>query len=230
MNDRLPYSCTSSEADRDRFLDGDPRDDLREYLDHLADCVSCRSQHRAAIRMIEGVTEFPAVAPPPDLAARIFAAVQADRARPASRREFSSRRIAYVVAASLFVFAATGIGWFVGPKLMTVTEGIVRAPKREAPALASAAPMKLKDRLSSAGSAFLARTQKATSKTIPNIPLSRALTANTPSTSNETLSTIDQVGSGASSTLAPIASSTRRMFDLFRRELPALDPNVKPNS
>jgi hypothetical protein len=230
MNDRLPYSCASSEADRDRFLDGEPPDDLREYLDHLADCVACRSQHRAAIRMIEGLAAFPAIAPPPDLAARIFAAVQADRATPASRREVSSRRIAYVVAASLFVFAATGIGWFISPKLMKVTEGVVHAPKREAPAFASAAPLKLKDRLSSAGSAFLARTQKATSKTIPNIPLSQALTTTAPRTANETLATIDQVGSGASSTIAPIASSTRRMFDLFRRELPALDPNVKPNS
>lgn len=229
-NYRPPYSCSSSDLDRNRFLDGDPHDDLREYLDHLADCGPCRRLHRAAIRATELFADLPPITPSPDFADRIFAAVQADRARPKPSRKLLSRRNAFALAASLFICTFIGLSWFVGTRTVPIAEGVIRGPEREAPALVSVVPMKLKDRISSAGSAFLARTQQATTATIPNIPLSNALTGKAFADTTPTLSTIDRVGSGASSTIAPIATSTRRMIDLFRRELPGAGPNLKPNS
>jgi hypothetical protein len=222
------YRCSDSEADRNRFLDGETRDSLADYFRHLNGCSTCRALHQMSEKMVQALAQPKPIFVPVDLASRILAQAQVQRqTKPEPKKGNWNRFLA--IAASLLVMGL--IAWVASNRNSTVPvrENLVRGKVVENRDLASNTPIKLRDRLSQAGSNLLNRTQRATSESIPNLPLANVFSSPPKNPEPATL-TIDQLGSGASSTLRPITDSTRRAINLFRRELPALDPNLKPNS
>lgn len=234
-------NCLACQELLHHYLDREPVLDRAALDQHLAGCADCRSWHGAAQRLEKGLARRVPAPAPVDLTGRIVARVLADqRARLRLRRRVSLLVAgAAAVAASLLVLAA--LGYFRRPADGGLTPSpdpeIVenKPPKVEEP---PAAPS-LQDSVAEASEAVASLTRRAADEAVgptrllwPVVSAAPPLDdpAQLPPPFDPTARSLREAGQGITTGLEPVASSARRAFGLFLREIPAADPGDKSGS
>jgi predicted anti-sigma-YlaC factor YlaD len=215
-------NCPEAQAWLQRRLDGEAPDGAA-LEGHLAACPACREAHAAAQRLLDGLRRRVAPQPPADLVGRIVTGVLADRARRRLRR-----RLLYGAGLSTALAAAVLLAvWLVSPARPrpggtdsgTVAGGSV-PPKAAVPSL--------QDQVSAAGLAVAALTRRAADETVGttrlllpdvSLPAAREPEPAAPAPGDSARS-LQEVKQGVSAGFEPVATSARRAFSLFFRELP----------
>jgi hypothetical protein len=213
-------SCRAYHDLLQRVLDGDPVADRATLERHLGECPACRELHAAADRLQRGLRLLTPPRPPAALAARLSAAVLADRR--ARRRTWLRRYVGLALAAAACLLAAflTKPFWLGGPN---------RDPERHPapPEMARNNPPErtptLRASMEEAGTAVASLTARTAAKTwgptrklltaLPEVRVAPPFDPSAVSMREATLS----VREG----LEPVTNSARRAVDLLLRELPA---------
>lgn len=184
---------------------------------HVATCAECRSFRRGLRQLAEAARRSPCPAPPADFAARVTAAVLADRPRRTAPPHRTWLRPLLALAAALLVGA--GIltwRWF------------TPAPTH-APAVVQLPPVPdLRESMREAGDALTALGSRTADEVVAS---TRKLI---PSVTPPTLPTLDpmgplgappgralaQAGQTVAEGLEPVTNSAQRAFNLFLRDVP----------
>src|SRR5947209_1416504 len=213
-------NCVESHELLQRGLDGDGAALAKEELAaHLALCPACRELHRAAQRLLDGLSHVAPPRPPADLAERICQQVLVERSR---RRRWRRRLTTAALAASLLLLAsAIYLAVQTGSRIPPSAALAERKHSPDSPSLHR--------HLEEAGLAVVALTRRTADETmdqtkfllpvsLPDASLSDALALG--QALESPAQSLRELQEGMSAGLEPVATSARRAVDLFWRELP----------
>src|SRR5262245_56198560 len=99
-------NCLECQEMLQERLDGHAPADSPDAEAHLAQCATCRDQHAAALRLLEGMKEMPKPTPPPGFAQALASTVINDRRQRRDklrRRLFVTAALAASIILTLFV-------------------------------------------------------------------------------------------------------------------------------
>jgi predicted anti-sigma-YlaC factor YlaD len=203
-----------------------PEEPPSSLAEHLAACSKCRAWHAAAGLLRTGLPRVSPPPLPPGLADRVTVQVLADRRKGQRRRLRLAGAIA--LAASIALVLLTGRG----------PTSLMKSDRTQAklarPGGTEPIPS-IRQTMADAGSAVALLTARTVDHAVDQ---TRVLL---PSVDESVLPPMDLVsleppgpslseaGQGVSAGLEPVAVSARRAFALFRRELPPLKPEKKPD-
>ncbi|HKI30844.1 MAG TPA: hypothetical protein VKA46_03050 [Gemmataceae bacterium] len=197
---------------------------------HLAHCPECRAMDGAARRLLAGLLSTPAPTPPGGLTERVVAAALADRRQRLRWR----RRVAFVagglaVAASLLLTVLLTGSPGRSPKVVDLTGPGTSTRNQDEPS-----PPSLNDNMAEATSAVASLARKTADETVsngqllvPSVPLGMPAEEALAPPLDPPAQSLRQAGQGVATGLEPVATSARRAFDLFLRDMPPVTPEAK---
>ncbi len=203
-------------------MDGEPiaADALEQ---HLNECASCRDQHLAAQRLLEGLKELPAITPDPGFARALAATIIQDRRQ---RRDKTRRRVflTAALAASVMLILFAAYYWF--PRTPTETIVVKDQPKKQAPPIKEKTPEQI-EKAPEPRSPLTPMMDRWADATRNHAKVMLAATnldvvENLPAVDN--LPPIDpgvrEASQEVSDGVRTVTRNARRAFDFFARELP----------
>ncbi|MBI1916780.1 MAG: hypothetical protein HYS12_18900 [Planctomycetes bacterium] len=214
-----------ADLDRGTRATGSPSPLSAALAGHLAACDTCQRLLTAAQSLRRGLSLLAPPAVPAELLDRVVGAVLTDR-RHRQRQRF---RLAGTLA-----LAASGLVIALAGQLLPRPMTSPRSPD-EAIVVKSVPPAEpsIRDTVAEAGSAVAGLTARTVDQAVDRTrvllptmddsllpPMELPPPLETPS--------LAEAGHGVSVGLEPIADSARRAFSLFRRDLPPLGPDKKP--
>jgi anti-sigma factor RsiW len=228
-------NCQSCQELMQQRLDGSPAD-AADLDRHLADCPACAALHAASLRLGAGLRLLSPPAPPVGLTNRILAAVLEEERVARKRRRV---RAAVLALAACLLLGTTAFALYYAGVLKsgnTATQPVVQRnqPKPPEPAPPAASAPSVRESMSEAGSALATLTTRTADETVGQTRLL------VPVVTGPTLDELDmppaleptksyfEAGQGVSVALKPLTSSARRAVDLFRRDLPHVEPAPNP--
>jgi hypothetical protein len=232
FSSKSQYDCRNANEDLHRILDGEKLDTPTLYERHMKSCSQCRVNHRAAVKLLSGLRKLPSPIVPDTLLDRIHQAVITDQVTTTLKAPSRSVLIPFAVAATVII-AIGSIFWGItaSNELIVRSEVVTTTKSNFATKNGSS---RLKDRMNAAGSALLSLTKKATEgsvdQTIPSLPIMSMFADRSVPAVNSPKDPLDQLRTGASTSVQPIASSARRAFELFRREIVPKSDSTKSKS
>jgi predicted anti-sigma-YlaC factor YlaD len=223
-------NCLECQERLQERLDGLPTADQEAVDRHLAACVPCRERHAAAARLEEGLRlTVPAAAP--GLAARVAAAVLADRRRLRTRR-FMGAVVGAAAAVLLIVVAGDQLRRVLVPAPRPEPVAPVAVPEPGPDNLPAVAVGSLRDSVAEAGSVvvtFGRRTADEAVGLLRDFVPPAPEVAMPPSPIDPPMRSLETAGQAISAGLEPVTSSARRAFGLLLRDMPPVDqPEDKP--
>ena len=222
------------------FLDGRV-DSFPRELPHLGLCEECRTSVHAAKLLRETVDNLKQSAPPPNFTDRIVTEAIADF-RTRRRRQIVARSGAALVAASLIAFAifrpwrdagpgSPELAHETAPSPAIVSETI-QPPRRFDPTVATrkSEPPRVKEKLAEAQEALASLTDEAGAATRDFFPSPGAFFSPPsksflPQAAPISTASLTEATKAAESGIEPMANTTRRALNLFRRDLAIVKPN-----
>lgn len=219
-------NCQEFEDLLQRRLDGDLAS-AADVDEHLTSCPSCRALEVATVRLERGLRALTTEQPPANLAGRIVFDVLSQQ-RGAQRR----RRLALVgsLAAGLLLAFLIGRTWpeATPPAPAPQPELVVKV--EQPPAIAP-----LNQSVGEAGSALASLLSRTADETMnqgrmllpDSVPAPMMVDDWQPTFESPALP-LREAGQGVSAGLEPVASSARRAFNLFLREIPPMPVEEKP--
>lgn len=111
-------------------LDGRSIAESAEVDAHLSQCATCREQHAAALRLLEGLKEMPRPSVPSGLAQSLAAAVISDRRQ---RRDKTRRRVFVTMALAASVLLVLFMAYYWIPRTPVAPVIVKDGPKKETP-------------------------------------------------------------------------------------------------
>lgn len=219
-------NCREFEDLLHRRLDGAPAS-AADVDEHLTSCPSCRALEVATVRLERGLRALATPEPPVNLGSRIVFDVLAQH-RGVQRR----RHLALVasLAAGLLLAFLIGRTWQgVTPPAPAPQPKLV-AKVEQPPATAP-----LNQSVGEAGSALASLLSRTADETINQGRMLLPDSVPAPMTVDDWQPTFEspalplrEAGQGVSAGLEPVASSARRAFNLFLREIPPMPAEEKP--
>lgn len=212
--------CLDCQELLQRRLDGLSVADDKELERHLAGCVSCREQHAATTRLLQGLARMQMPLPSPDLARRVAAAALGDRAQ---RRRRMTRRLYVTAALAASVFLMLLVSYSLQPPVpgpahlenpgaLAQKDRVETAPRIAEDASAPALPGTLVDSLSALLPDVSVNELPAMAELEPLDPAAQSL---------------KEAGREVTASLQTVTRSARQAFDYFSRELPAFDLTMR---
>jgi hypothetical protein len=216
-----------------QWLDGDGHGPPAALERHLAGCSRCRELHHAARLLGVGLRARSRPVPPADLADRIVARLAVDRRRRYQRRLLFAAAAAAVVilvplAGYLMYFQPSGSNPDAPePSAHVKPQKQVQPPTTPAPSL--------RTKVEEARSALTALTDRLTEKTrekaqqlwqaappveMPPMGTPPQVTQGPPPL-EPAVHSLQEAGTGVTTTFETVAGSTRRAVTLFAREIPS---------
>jgi hypothetical protein len=213
---------------------------------HLSGCPECRALDAAARRLVAGLLLTAAPAPPPDLAGRIAVCVINDQRRLRRLRRGLVLAGAVGVAASLLLGLLlvptdsqrtswvaqkweSVLAFFNPPYVVTV----VNLPDTDID-VDPKPPASLNDNAAEATSAVASLARRTADETLsdgqlllPSLSLSLPPDDMLTPALDPPATSLREAGQGVATGLEPVATSARRAFDLFRRDIVPLTPEAK---
>jgi anti-sigma factor RsiW len=195
-------------------FDGDARPPTAALADHLVTCAACKRLHTASQRLRRGLNWLAPPSVPAGLLDRVVAAVRTDR-RHRQRQRFRLAG-ALALAASVLVIALAG----------------QMLPQPASPPSARPAEASIRETVNEASYAVARLTERTVDQAVDHtrgllptmddslLPMELPAPLEPPSLAG--------AGQGVSAGLEPLADSARRAFALFRRDLPPLGLEKKP--
>jgi hypothetical protein len=223
-------NCSICEELIQQRLDGSPFAEAAALESHLVDCPRCAARHAALARLSAGLRMLVPQQPPLDLKGRIVAGVLADH--QAQRHRRLVRVAVWAAAASLLLSAAAlgaySLGWL---KWNETPQPIVIKPIPPAPPTPTPS---VRDSVADAGSALVSVAGRTADETVGQTRLLVPMVTGPsldeltrPPMLEPTMPYIE-AGQGVTVALEPVTSSARRAVDLFRRDLPHMEPPSQP--
>lgn len=220
-------NCREFEERLQQRLDGELASESADSNRHLSECATCRALHAAAGRLEQGLRRRLLERPlsPDGLTGRIVSQVLAEQR--VTRRQ---RRIAVVAAlAAGLLLVIIERNWPRSPEPGTTVPEVVKID--ESPAVPP-----FKESVGEAGSALAALLSRTADETVNQgrlllpdrvpAPMMAAVDDWQPTFEPPALP-LREAGQGVSSGLEPLASSARRAFNLFLREMPPMPAEAK---
>lgn len=223
----LPFACKDIRAHWQHLLDDEPalaaQADRTALSSHCAACADCAEWTAAAQQLREGLAARRSPSPSPGLTERLLTAVQRDRRRRRLRRYAGVALAACLLLATAAVLVS-GVG---RSRSVAVREGAARQ-------LAARPTESVDDHLSRAGAALVSLTRRTADEVEPTVsllslPPAPRLAASVawPPALGPAAQPLTDVRQGTAKSFEPVASTTLRALDLFRRQLPR-DPDGRP--
>jgi hypothetical protein len=212
-------------------LDGRPAADRAALERHLSDCPDCRERHAAARLLERGLRALKRPTPPADLGRHIASRVLAER-----RQSLRFRRLLPLAAAAALLLIT--LGGYLWLRSWTPLPGPDRSPvaqEKKPPEAPS-----LRRHVEEAGSAAVALAGRVADETVgptrrlltevPALPMPMGQLPDVTDLEqplDPAAQSLRQAGQTVSAGLGPVATSARRAFDLFLREIPPLESDRK---
>lgn len=216
-------NCQEFEDRLQRRLDGELAGDAAS-AEHVLSCSSCRLLQAAASRLEQGLRLLKCEEAPQGLSGRVVTQLVVER-----RQDVRRRRVAFVgaLAASLLVALLAKYLW----------QPAAPNPQPKAPEVARAEPVvaPLQESAGEAQSALAALLSRTAEETVsqgrlllPEVPAPMMAVDDWHPTFEPPALPLREAGQGVSAGLEPVASSARRAFNLFLREIPPMPVEEKP--
>jgi hypothetical protein len=201
-----------------RRLDGVKLADEKGLDQHLAGCSSCREQHAAATRLLQGLARVGTPVPPPDLARRVTALVLKDRVLRQGRM---TRRLYVTAALAASVFLMLLISYALQPR-PTPSPGVQEPTplvQKAHPALPQGDEIPLRP----AQPALPESLVQSLEALLPDVPVKELPAVAELEPLDPAAQSLKQAGREVTASLQTVTRSARQAFDYFSRELPTLD-------
>lgn len=216
-------NCQEFEDRLQQRLDGELAGDAAS-AEHVLSCSSCRLLQAAASRLEQGLRLLKREDAPQGLSGRVVTQLVVER-----RQDVRRRRVAFVgaLAASLLFALLAKYAW----------QPATPVPQPKAPEVAKTEPKAapLQESAGEAQSALAALLSRTAEETVsqgrlllPEVPAPMMAVDDWQPTFEPPALPLREAGQGVSAGLEPVASSARRAFNLFLREIPPMPVEEKP--
>lgn len=218
-------TCWEAQERMQRLLDGEDLPPLALFEAHLGGCRDCQSMHADVLWLQDVLARRPAPTAPEHLCTRIVAAVLEDRRTQHRLRHQVVKRLALAASVLLLLLAAV-----LAPRAPRPASATPLAVRTTRPATPAEPIPTLRDLASEAGSVVASLTRRTADGTVDQTrPLLEVVAGpvkqdlEVPAPFDSSTSSLQGAREGVSAGLEPVATSARRAWNLFLRELPPVD-------